>query len=81
MTSRKFQVRVKPKASKNEVIGWEDGVLHVQVKAPPVDGAANRGLIKLLAGYFDIPSANVEIIRGKKSRLKHVKIFSDKLHG
>ena len=80
MASRKFQVRVKPKASKSKVIGWEDGVLNAQVKAPPVDGAANRDLIKLLAGYFNIPPANVEIIRGKKSRLKYVKIFSNKMH-
>lgn len=81
MPSRKFQVRVKPKASKNEVLGWKDGVLHLQVKAPPVDGAANKGLIKLLSGYFGVPPASVEIIGGKKSRLKLVKISSEKLPG
>ena len=45
-------MKKKPGAKKNEVMGWCDGVLHVRVKAPPVEGAANREVVKLLAKYF-----------------------------
>ncbi len=78
MRSRKFQTRVKPGAKKNEVVGWRDGVLHVRVKAPPVEGAANREVVKLLAMYFGVTPSGIEITRGHKSRYKQVVITTNR---
>ena len=78
MRSRKFQTRVKPGAKKNEVVGWRDGVLHVRVKAPPVEGAANREVVKLLARYFGVTPSSIEITRGQKSRYKRVVITTNR---
>jgi uncharacterized protein len=50
--------------------------LKVRITAPPVDGAVNAELVKLLAKTFDVSKNEVEIIGGKTSKIKRVKILS-----
>jgi uncharacterized protein len=69
-----FAVLVAPRASRSEIIGEHDGALKVRIAAPPVDGAANRELIKLLARAFKLPKSSVEIISGTNSKTKTVRI-------
>jgi uncharacterized protein (TIGR00251 family) len=69
-----FAVRVVPRASRSEVIGEYDDALKVRIAAPPVDGAANRELIKLLARAFKLPPGSVAIISGRNSKTKTVRI-------
>ena len=45
-------------------------IYEVRVKAPPIDGKANKELIELLAKYFQIPKRNIEIKSGFTSRSK-----------
>jgi uncharacterized protein len=70
-----FTVRVVPRASKSEIIGAHDGALKIRLSAPPVDGAANAELIKLLAKTFDVSKSEVEILSGETSKTKQIKIF------
>jgi len=44
-----FQVYVVPRASRSEIAGEHNGGLRVRLAAAPVDGAANRELIAVLA--------------------------------
>jgi uncharacterized protein (TIGR00251 family) len=67
-------VRVIPRASKSEVVGMVEGHLKVRIAAPPVDGAANAELVKLLSRYFNVPKREVELVSGETSRVKKVKI-------
>lgn len=69
-----FTVRVVPRASRSELAGEHDGALKVRIASPPVDGAANTELIKLLAKTFEISKRDVEIISGETSKTKQVKI-------
>jgi uncharacterized protein (TIGR00251 family) len=46
----------------------------VKVTSPPVDGKANGALIALLAKVLGIPKAGLEIIRGRTSRIKTVRV-------
>ena len=69
-----FAVRVVPRASKSEVVGEHDGALKVRIASPPVDGAANAELIKLLAKLLKIPKSDVEIVGGESSRSKQVRV-------
>lgn len=71
-----FTVRVVPRASKSEIVGELDGALKVRISSPPVDGAANAELIKLLAKTFDVSKSAVEIIGGQTSKRKQVKILN-----
>ena len=69
-----FAVRVVPRASSSGIVGEHDGALRVRVAAPPVDGEANRELIKVLAKSFELPQNAVEIVSGTNSKSKTVRI-------
>ena len=69
-----FNVRVIQKSSNSEVVGEHDGALKIKLKAPPVDGAANEELVRVLAKAFDVPACQVEITNGHKSKTKTVRV-------
>ncbi len=67
-------VRVIARASKSEIVGEHDGYLKVRIASPPVDGAANAELIRLLAKTFRISKTAVEIVSGQTSKTKQIRI-------
>lgn len=69
-----FAVRIVPRASRSEIAGEQSGALRIRIAAPPVDGAANRELIRLLAKMFKLPQNAVAIVSGvtSKSKIVHV---------
>ena len=69
-----FAVRVIPRASKSEIVGEHDGALKVRLAAPPVAGAANEELIKLLAKEFGAAKSDIDILSGQTSKTKQVGI-------
>ncbi len=72
----KADIRVKliPRSSRNQIMGRDDDIFKVKVTSPPVDGLANKALVELLAKRLRIPKGSIEIISGKNSRLKSVRI-------
>ena len=73
-----FSVRVVPRASKSEIVGEHDGALKIKIASPPIDGAANAELIKVMAKRFNVSKSAVEIIGGQTSRTKQIKINGGK---
>ena len=69
-----IQVKVTPRASRNEITEAQNGVLKVKLTSAPEKGKANRTLIKLLAKRFGVAQSNVEIIQGLTSKTKLVRI-------
>ena len=71
-----FQLRilVQPKASRTEFVGIHDQRLKIRLKAPPVDGAANKELIRFLSKRLKISRSVLDIVSGKTGRRKVVKI-------
>lgn len=70
----KIFVKAKP-SSREEKIEQADAVnFIVSVKEPPVQGRANEAIIRVLAGYFDVPYSAVRIISGYTSRQKIIEI-------
>lgn len=70
----KLEVRLTPRASRDEIKGMRDGVLQVRVTAPPVDGAANKAMRKLIAKRAGVAQGRVTIVRGERGRQKLVAI-------
>ena len=70
-----FNVRVVPRASKSEIVGDLDGALKIRIASPPVDGAANAELIKVLVKKFNVSKSAVEIVSGQNSKTKQIKII------
>lgn len=69
-----FAVRVAPRASRTAAAGTHDGALKVRVAAPPVEGAANEELARFLARTFGVPARAVEIVSGRASKSKVVRV-------
>lgn len=67
-------VRVKPGSSKGPLVESDEEGLVVFVREKAIDGAANDGVIKLLADHFGVPKSRVRVVRGHTSRIKQVEI-------
>ena len=69
-----ISVRVLPRAGRDEIDGWRDGLLLVRLRAPPVDGRANDALVRLIASRLGIAPSRVELIAGATRRQKRLRI-------
>lgn len=70
-----IRIRLQPGARKDEFCEWmADGVLKVRVKSKPIEGKANRNLLRFLSRKLKISSGNLEIKTGAKSRNKLIVI-------
>jgi uncharacterized protein (TIGR00251 family) len=70
-----LQVRVTPRARRSAIGEVSEGVLAVRLAAPPVEGAANKALIALLAKALAVPKSRIRIESGEHSRQKRVRIL------
>ena len=82
----RITVRLQPRASRDEVLGWQEVsgevvssnealVLRVRVKAAPVVGAANAALIQLLSKQLGLSKSKISLVAGATSRNKIVEIL------
>ena len=71
-----LRVRIQPRASREGIEGVREDRLRVRVCSPPVDGAANESLIRLLAQALDVPRAAIRLARGEKSRDKEIIVLA-----
>ena len=63
-------VRVMPSASKNVITRGDADRLVVKLTAPPVEGRANKELVRFLAKTLGVSPSSLSIIRGITSRDK-----------
>ncbi len=74
----RITVRVKPGSKKGPLITTDDaGDLTVFVRERAVDGAANEGLIALLAQHFGVSKSKVSVVSGFTSRIKRVEVQNE----
>lgn len=67
-----IRLHVQPKASKSRIVGLHDGCLKISVAAPPVEGKANKAVVKFLADILGVPVRDVNVKSGAQSRRKLV---------
>ncbi len=72
--STRFDVRVIPRASQEEFGGIRGSALVVRVSAPPVEGAANEALLRMLSDALGVPISDLAIIFGHHSRDKTLRV-------
>ena len=71
--NEKVSIRVKaqPSASKNEFCGlYGEDALKIRIKAAPVEGAANKELIKFLSKSFKVSKSSITFKSGQNSKIK-----------
>lgn len=67
-----LNVRVVPRASRNQVDGVLGDALKIRITAPPVEGKANKVLLRFLAKTIGLPPGKISILSGEKGRGKRV---------
>jgi uncharacterized protein (TIGR00251 family) len=67
-------VRLTPRASRDEIAGWQGDELRVRLRAPPVDGRANEALLRLLASRLDVSPSSIEVVSGATARVKRLRV-------
>ncbi len=71
-----FPIRVQPKSSRDQVVGYREGVLQLKVTASPDKGQANASVVSMLAQALGVAKSRVRIVRGQTSRNKVVTVES-----
>jgi len=71
-----LHLHIQPKGSKTRVVGLHDGRLKIAVTSPPVDGKANKEVVKFLASILGIHKRDVLLKSGMQSRKKSVLVSS-----
>ena len=69
-----FQAIIQPRSSKNKICGLQGDSLKIRLTSPPVDGAANKMCVKLLAKQLNISSSQIIMVSGQKGRNKIIRI-------
>lgn len=69
-----LEIRLQPRANDNALLGIENGRVRIRVTAAPVDDAANRRMIAILAKEFGVAKSKVRLLAGFHQRDKRVAI-------
>jgi len=69
-----LHVRVVPRAARAALTRDQAGRWRAHVTAPPIDGAANRALVALLADRLGLPKRAFALLRGERGRDKIVAV-------
>ncbi len=69
-----IDILVQPRASRARIGPVHGDRLKIAVTSPPVDGAANKAVVELLAKRLRCPKREVEVVGGHSSRRKTVRI-------
>ncbi|MBE9515549.1 MAG: YggU family protein [Proteobacteria bacterium] len=69
-----LEVKIQPRASKNEVCGLIGDNVKIRITAAPVDGKANAHLVDFLAQRLKIAKSRIQIERGHQGKRKCIRI-------
>lgn len=71
-----LRVYIQPRASKSRCCGFHSDALKLAIAAPPVDGKANKAVVRFVADLFGVGPRDVVLISGKQSRSKTIGFLS-----
>ena len=72
-SSVSLRIKAQPNASKSEFCGvYGDDAIKIRIKAPAVEGAANKELLKFLSKSFKVSKSDILFKSGQQSKVKIV---------
>lgn len=69
-----LSLTVRPKSSRNHILGVFDQQLKIALQAPPIEGQANEACQIFLAKVFAVRRSDIKYLQGETSRTKRVAI-------
>ena len=70
----RLAVQVHPGAKRNEVLRLQEGVWHLKIAAPPVEGKANKELLSFLSELLGISKGRLSIEKGATGHKKLIAV-------
>ncbi len=68
-----IRIKAQPAASKNEFCEvYGEDAIKIRIKAPAVEGAANKELVKFLSKSFKVSKSDIIFKTGQNSKIKIV---------
>lgn len=72
-----LSLRVVPNKPESKIVSIsEDGTIRIEIKAQPIEGKANKELIRTLAKLFNLNKSQIIIVKGLSSKNKLIRIDS-----
>ena len=71
----RFEIRAKPKAKRSAIGDPTADVLDVAVTAPPVEGAANEEIVRVLSKALGLRKKDVRIAHGETGKTKVIAVL------
>jgi len=69
-----ISVKAIPNSSKNVISEVLEDQIKVKIKAPAVEGAANKELVKFFSKEFKVSKSDIEFVGGMTSKRKRIKL-------
>jgi len=69
-----LSVHVVPRASKTQLGELMEGAIKIRLREPPVEGKANKALLKFLAKILGVSGSAAVLLSGETARRKRVLI-------
>ncbi len=69
-----IEVWIQPRSHTNAVEGMREDAVVIRLTAPPVDGEANRALVKFVAQRLGVSLSPVAVLGGECSRHKWIAV-------
>ena len=70
----RINVKVHARSKRESITHQPDGSFKIEVKAPPVDGAANEAICELVAEHFHVHKRDVSVVMGSTNNKKVIEI-------
>jgi uncharacterized protein YggU (UPF0235/DUF167 family) len=70
----RLEARVHPGARRTTIVGFDGGILRVDIGAPAAHNRANEALVELLATALHCAKGKIAIRRGQLGRVKLLEI-------
>jgi uncharacterized protein (TIGR00251 family) len=74
MSTARLELKVVPRATRTEVVGWLGDRLKLRVAAVPEAGRANAAIISLLSRELGVPERRLRIVSGHGAQRKTIEI-------
>lgn len=65
-----IKVKVLPNSKNEEVVKKSKDSFEVKVREKPLEGRANKAVIKVIALHFKVPEGKIRLVKGAKQRNK-----------
>jgi uncharacterized protein (TIGR00251 family) len=74
-----LDIQVQPGAKQNQIVRLHNHRLKIRIAAPPIEGKANRLLLKYVSEMFKVRRTMIKIVSGETRRDKRLSITAPQM--